>query len=91
VSKAKHRNPPSPSAVLVSDATALAVVGLTPRQFRAFVREHAIPRVRAGRRTLVRVDQLLDVFDRLSGTTARPSAAVWDEEAVIAAAARGRK
>lgn len=97
MSKAKHRqaikvhNTPSASAVLVSDATALAVVGLTPRQFRAFVRKHTIPRVRAGRRTLVRVDQLLEVFDRLSGATSRPSAAAWDEEAVIAAAARGGK
>ena len=93
MSKAKHRqaikvhNTPSASAVLVSDATALAVVGLTPRQFRAFVRKHTIPRVRAGRRTLVRVE----VFDRLSGATSRPSAAAWDEEAVIAAAARGGK
>jgi hypothetical protein len=78
--------------LLVSDATALAVVGMNSRQFRAFVREHNLPRVRAGRRTLVRVDALLAAFDRLSGSPVLAPAASWDESAVIAAAAgRGRK
>ena len=77
--------------ITVSDATALATVGLTPRQFRAFVQEHGIPRVRIGRRTIVRVDRLLEVVDRLSGATPRLSAAAWDEEATIKAAARGAK
>jgi hypothetical protein len=77
--------------ITVSDATALAVVGLTPRQFRAFVREQGIPRVRVGRRTLVRVDRLLEAIDRLSGATPRPCAAAWDEQATIEAAARGAK
>jgi hypothetical protein len=79
------------SAVIVTDATALSVVGLSPRQFRAFVRVHGIPHVRSGRRTLVRVDRLLEVVDRLSGAPARASDAAWDEGAVVAAAARGSK
>ncbi len=76
------------SAVVVSDATALAVVGLTARQFRTFVREHGVPYARVGRRTLARVDHILAALDRLSGATAP----AWSEAAVIEAAARaGRK
>jgi hypothetical protein len=74
------------SAILVSDATALATVGLTPRQFRAFIKAHDIPRIRAGRRTLVRLDRLLEVIDRLSGAAPKPSAASWNEAGVIATA-----
>jgi hypothetical protein len=73
----------------VSDATALAVVGLTPRQFRRFVAEAGIPHAKVGRRTLVRADALLEALDRLSGASPRPSA--WDEAAVVASAARGAK
>jgi hypothetical protein len=72
----------------VSDASAFAVVGLTPRQFRAFVREHGLPAVKAGRRLLVRVDVLLAALDRLSGASAREQPpAEWDEAAIVAAAA----
>lgn len=76
--------------ILVSDATALAVVGLTPRQFRAFVAEHGLPLVRVGRRRLVRADALLEAFDRLSGASPRP-APVWDEATIVAEAARGAR
>jgi hypothetical protein len=70
----------------VSDASAPAIVGLTPRQFRRFVREKGIPCLRVGRRTLVRADLLLEAIDRLSGSVPRP--APLDEQAVIDAAVR---
>jgi hypothetical protein len=81
--------PVTATPLLVGDATALAVVGLSPRQFRAFVREHAIPRVRVGRRTLVRADELLAVFDRLAGASPRAAAPAMNEAEVVAAAAAG--
>jgi hypothetical protein len=84
-------HPVTAAPITVSDATALAVVGLSPRQFRRFVTEQSIPFVRVGRCTVVRVDRLLEVFDRLSGASPRPATTAWDEEAVIAAAVRGSK
>ena len=78
------------SPVVVSDATSLAVVGLTPRQFRAFVREHRIPHAKIGRRTLVRIDRLLETIDRLSGAEPRETAVTWDEAAIVEMAARPR-
>jgi hypothetical protein len=51
--------PASVGALLVSDRTALAVSGLNPRQFRAYVRKHGIPHAKVARRMLVRADVLL--------------------------------
>jgi hypothetical protein len=76
--------------VLVSDATSFAIVGLTPRQFRAFVREHGVPHAKIGRRTVVRLDRLLEVHDRLSGAEPRRPSAAWDEDTIVAMAARPR-
>lgn len=75
--------------VLVSDATAEVVCGLTGRQFRKFAHEHGLLTVKVGRRTLARTDALLALFDRLTGADSPP--AEWDEDAVVAAAARGAK
>lgn len=77
---------PKAAPLTVSDASAPAVVGLTPRQFRRFVHEKGIPCVRVGRRTLVRADLLLEAIDRLSGSA--PRAVPLDEAAVIEAAVR---
>jgi hypothetical protein len=75
------------NAAVVSDATAMACLGLTPRQFRAFVREHQVPHARIGRRTCARMDHVLATIDRLSGA-ALPA---WSEDEVIARAAGGRR
>jgi hypothetical protein len=74
------------AATLVSDATSMAVLGLTPRQYRAFLVERGVPHFKAGRRTLARLDRILEAADRLSGAAPR---AAWNEAEVIAEAARG--
>jgi hypothetical protein len=81
---------PLAAAVTFTDATALAVVGLNARQLRTFVREHAVPHARVGRRMVVRVDHYLEVIDRLSGARAP---AAWNEADIIelAAARRGSR
>ena len=71
-------------ALAITDASAPGVLGLSPRQFRRFVREHNIPSVRAGRRTLVRADVLLEALDRLAGVPS--SVEPWTEADLIAAA-----
>jgi hypothetical protein len=77
------------AAVVISDATSLAALGLTGRQFKAFVREHAIPHAKVGRRTVARLDRVLEAIDRLSGVAEpRRPASSWDEAAVVAMAAR---
>ncbi len=76
------------SPVVVSDLTALAVVGLTARQYRAFLREHEVPHAKVGRRTLARLADVLDALDRNSGRGATP--ARWNEEETIARAVGGR-
>ena len=76
------------TAIVVSDATAPAVLGLTGRQFRAFLREHDVAHAKIGRRTVARVDRVLEALDRLAG--AIPLAA-WSEDNVVALAARGRR
>jgi hypothetical protein len=77
------------SPVVVSDLTALVVVGLTARQFRAFLREHEVPHAKVGRRTLARLEDVLDAIDRSSGRGATP--ARWNEEEIIARAVGGRR
>jgi hypothetical protein len=75
--------------IFVSDENALSATGLSPRQFREFVREHGIPYVKYKRLTLVRADHLLDAHDRLSGGgEPRRRAPAWDEKAIVALAAR---
>lgn len=78
-----------PSPVVVSDLTALPIVGLTGRQFRAWVRDASIPHAKVGRRTLARLDDVLAAIDRSSGRGAAPPR--WDEEEIIARAAGGRR
>lgn len=65
-----------PAAALVSDATALAVVGLTKRQFRDFLRERGIPSAKVGRRTLARLDAVLAAM----GLAGDPAPAAETEE-----------
>jgi hypothetical protein len=74
--------------VLVSDATALPAVGLSPRQFKTFVREHAVPHAKVGRRTVARLDRILEAIDRLSGVAEPRRPASWDEAAIVEMAAR---
>jgi hypothetical protein len=76
----------APVAVVVSDLTSLAVLGLTARQFKAFLRERQVPHFRQGRRTLARVDRVLEALDRLAGAQPLPE---WNEASVIELAARG--
>jgi hypothetical protein len=72
--------PPIAAAVTFTDATAPAVVGLTPRQLRAFVREHNVPHARVGRRLVIRVDRYLEAIDRLSGVASREA---WCEADLV--------
>jgi hypothetical protein len=72
--RASQQGPSSPvGALLVSDRTALAVSGLNPRQFRAYVRKHGIPHAKIARRMLVRADVLLAALGLNGATpTAKP-------------------
>jgi hypothetical protein len=72
-------------AVLVNDETAYAVLGWRARRFRSFVRKHKVPHFKDGRRTVVRLDRILEVVDRLSG--AQPQPAAWCEDTIVARAA----
>ena len=74
------------AALTFTDANAPSVVGLTPRQLRAFVRKHRVPHAKIGRRVVVRVDRFLEALDSLSGAKPRPA---WNEDNIIALAARG--
>ena len=80
------RPPAAPVAAVVSDASAFAVLGLSPRQFRAFLLAQRVPNGRIGRRTVARLDRILEVIDRLAGDGPRPA---WSEAATIELAARG--
>jgi hypothetical protein len=83
--------PPAPPALLVSDRTALAVVGLTPRKFRTLVRERGIPSVKVGRRTLVRADDLLRALGLADPAAAAPVAPVWTLEDTVRALTTGTR
>jgi len=78
---------PTAAPLLVSDANAEAVVGLSGRQLRRLIKEHGLPVLRVGRRTLVRASDLLALFAGAPPPAPEP----WDESAVIASAARGSK
>jgi hypothetical protein len=77
------------AAAVVSDATSLAVVGLSARQFRAFLVAQSVPHAKVGRRTVARLEDVLAVIDRLSGRAAPASRIPWSEAEVIELAARG--
>ena len=77
--------------VLISDENAAAVVGLEPRQFREFVRRHAIEHACDGKRLLVRVDVFLAAVQSLE-IASRRSSTEEDEDDVDAVLKRlGRK
>ena len=77
--------------VTISDATAPATTGLTPRQWRAALRTLGVPHTKIGRRTVCRADAWLAAIDRASGVAAEHASAPWDEQATIVAAARGSR
>jgi hypothetical protein len=86
------RETPAVPPVIVSDLTSLPAVGLTARQFLAFVRAHQVPHAKVGRRVLARLDDLLNALDRLSGRGApKPAAVPVARAALIESAARGRQ
>lgn len=78
---------PTAPPVTISDDQALATTGLTPRQFRAALRELGVPHAKIGRRTVCRVDAWLAAVDKLAGATPRRPSVPWDEEAAIQRAA----
>jgi hypothetical protein len=80
----------APSAITVSDATCLAVLGMEPRFFRQFVRENLIPHIKVHRRTIAKVADVIAVFDRLAGIEAAPTAESWNAEDVIRLACGNR-
>jgi len=48
------------------------VLGMSPRNFRDFVRKHSIPHARVYRRTIARLDRVLEALDLLSGVQPLP-------------------
>ena len=79
------------AALLVSDASAFAIVGLSPRQFRTLVRKRGIPRTKVGRRTLVRADVLLMALGLDGSPEATvPAVPVWSPATVLRALRGGR-
>jgi len=73
--------------VIVSDATSLAVVGLTARQFKSFLREHDVAHARHGRRTLALLAHVTEALARMTGADLPQ----WNEAEIIARAAGGRR
>jgi len=86
----KRRTPVPPPAVLVSDASAFAAVGLSPRQFRDLVRERGIRSARVGRRTVVRLDDLLAALGLGATTSLSPARSPLDDDQVVQLAVRRR-
>jgi len=56
----------APRPVMVSQLTALVVLGVTPRRFRELVLEHGIRHARLGKLVLVAVDDWLTAMAKLS-------------------------
>ena len=77
------RSTPALPAVVISDQTAFAVVGLDARQFRRFLRENNVAHTTVHRHPLARLDDFLAALDRLSGAEQRSD---WSEERMIARA-----
>jgi hypothetical protein len=71
---------PTDRAVLVSDLTAPAVLGLPhARAFLPFLTALDVPSAKVGRRRFARLDLILAALDRLSGATPVP----WSEAEMI--------
>lgn len=64
----------SAQAVMVSQHTCLAVLGVQPRRFRELVLEHRIRHTRLGKLVLVGVADWMSVMAKLSTTTATTAA-----------------
>jgi hypothetical protein len=73
--------------VTFSDRTCFATTGLTWRQARAFCAEHGVPVVKAGRRSLVRVDDFLRALGGDQAAPTKPARRPWDEAEAVRAAA----
>ena len=78
-----------PAAVVVSDATSFAVLGLTGRQFVAWLKKSHIHHARVGRKTLARLDDCLAALDKLTGRDQEPPP--WNEDEIVQRAARGTR
>ena len=75
-----------PAAVTVSDRTCEAVFGVSWRPLREFAISRGVPIEHIGRRPIVRV---ADVLAALNGD--RSASPHWDEEEIVARAARGAR
>jgi hypothetical protein len=85
---------PVAAPFIVSDLTCWAVAGMRARSFRMLVVERQIPNAVYRRHVYVRLDHLLAALGLSDGTDApasSPSPVAWDENAVIAMAARPRR
>jgi len=81
------RKPPVEITPLaISDLTALAALGLTPRQFRRWLIDASVPHRKLGRRTIVLVDHVRAAL----GATAAPAPALSRVELVRLAAGGDR-
>jgi hypothetical protein len=76
--------------IVVSDATALATVGLKPRAFRRVVKARGIPHSVVGRRLLVRLNDFLAGVGLASEQPEHRETAPepWDEAALLERVAR---
>ena len=70
--------PSAPTPIVVTDRTAPELLGLTPRSYREWLRAAGIPHATICRRTVARVEHIVDAIDRLSGAEPRPT---WSEDA----------
>lgn len=78
--------PPS-TALVVSDKSAPEQLGLSGRQFLAFVRALSVPHVKVGRRVLARADAILAAIDRGAGIAPAPA---WSADECVERAATRR-
>lgn len=75
--------------VSISDATALATTGLTPRQWRAALRTLGVPHAKVGRRTVCSAAAWVEAIARASGVATDSAPAPWDEDEAVRRIARG--
>ena len=86
------KSPVRAAPLAISDTTSLPILGLTPRQFRTFLRDHGVPFAKIGRRVVARADDVMATIDRLSGRgSVRIEPEPYNEAAIIARAARARE
>jgi hypothetical protein len=79
---------PAPMAFTDTEESCGTGLGLSPRQFRHWLRTSGVPCARIGKRTIARADVVLAAIDAAAGTAPRPA---WSEDATIEAAARGSR